>query len=159
MISSSDRIVAKATTRDDQSDAIVVSFAADWYEPLKHRKFSAVIRKRVPKSLSPRWMFLHINAPVSAICACAEIIKIESISLDQAIVTSDELHMPADKIKQYVGAERAIDCYKLGQIYFPGHNLSINEISVHMIYHPPQSFFVLSERAKNLLQELAGFFS
>ena len=62
-----ERVPAKAINTADQSDGIVVSFGADWHERLLEGRFTAVIRKRVPKTVTPKWLYFHINSPVKRI--------------------------------------------------------------------------------------------
>lgn len=152
-----DPIAAKATTPEEQSDSIVVSFASDWHQPLLNKSFSAVIRKRVPKTVKSHWLYFHINAPVCAICARSEILRIDEIDLKTALSLSDSLALSPNDITLYFGAEKFIGCYKLGRIFFTKHALTKEAICKRLTYHPPQSFFILSRAAKSVIDSLAGF--
>jgi hypothetical protein len=140
-------MIAKATTEAARSDSIVVSFDTNWYERLRRRTFSAVIRKRVPKTVLPRSMYFHINAPKSAICGKAEVASVGIISRSEVLSLTHELDMTEEMIVAYLGSAQAMGCYQLGRIALPSRDLPINEIRQQMIYHPPQRFFVLSSSA------------
>lgn len=151
------RILAKAVDPESRSDAIVVSFGSEWYKSLRAKRFTAVIRKRVPTSTQPRWLYFHINTPKSAICARTAIRSVENIDRAKAIQIAHELDLSKEKIRNYVAGHELVGCYRLGKIDFPDREVSVEEIVAHMVYHPPQSFFVLSRTAKERLDQLCGF--
>jgi predicted transcriptional regulator len=152
-----EQIAAKATKPEEQSDGIVVSFAAEWHQPLLDNKFSVVIRKRVPKTVKSRWLYFHINAPVCAICGRAEIRLIDEIDLNQALSMSAKLALSPNDIIAYFGDDKIIGCYRLGKISFTKTALTKEALCTQLAYHPPQSFFILSHDAKRIIDSLAGF--
>ena len=154
---SAHRIIAKALDLESRSDAIVVSFGLEWYESLRSGRFTSVIRKRVPANIHPQWLYFHINAPKSAICARAEVHSVETISLAKAIQIARELDLSEKEIRKYFEGYESVGCYRLGQIYFPDREVTLQKITAHLVYHPPQSFFVVSKPAKELLDRLCGF--
>ncbi len=151
------RMVAKAVNTEARSDAIVVSFGAEWYESLRAKRFTAVIRKRVPTSIKPRWLYFHMNSPKSAICARAEVVSVEMIDRERALQISRELNLPEEQIIKYFGSQEWMGCYRLGEIDFPERDMTHHQLAVHMVYHPPQSFFVLSKNGREVLDSLCGF--
>jgi predicted transcriptional regulator len=150
-------LVAKATSLEEQSDSVVVSFGAEWHELLLKKQFTAVIRKRVPKSLHAKWLYFHVNAPISAISARAAIRAIKEVTLPQAVKLTNELALPVADIESYFAGDTSVGCYELGQIVFPMKPLTIRELAESMVYHAPQSFFILSREAKTAIDRLAGF--
>ena len=148
---------AKALTVDSRSDAIVVSFGFEWLDRLRRRTFSAVIRKRVPRTFVPTWMYVHINAPKSAICARARILALETISIEEGLNLATKLDLSAPMIKEYVGQASTIGLYRIDDVCFPADDISAEEIGKHMKYYAPQSFFALSKSGKRLLDRLGGF--
>jgi len=150
-------IAAKAETIDEQSDGIVVSFASAWRQPLLKKKFKAVIRKRIPKTIKPRWLYFHINSPLGAICARSEILSILELSPTQARARAQEFALSAKAVDDYVSDDISIGCYELGQITTAIRDLTSEELNQHMTYHPPQSCLILSLTAKQLIDGLAGF--
>ena len=156
-MSGAHRILAKAVDPGSRSEAIVVSFGSEWYESLRGRRFTAVIRKRVPVSIQPRWLYIHINKPKSAICARAEIRAVEMIDRSSALKMWRELDLSEEQILNYLGGQASIGCYRLGEILYPDGDVAVEQISAHMVYYAPQSFFVLSKDAKELLDRLCEF--
>jgi predicted transcriptional regulator len=151
------QIPAKANNLDEQSDAIVVSFGAEWQQHLLAQDFSAVIRKRVPKSGSFRWLYFHLNSPVSAICARAQIVKIFNPTLKEIIAIANEINLTPDEIQSYAGGDSCIGCYRLEGFQFGTGPVSTAEVTKHLLYFPPQSFVILSKQAKEIIDRLAGF--
>ena len=155
-MSNATRMLAKAVSRESRSEAIVVSFGSEWYDSLRGKRFTAVIRKRVPSNFQPRFLYFHMNSPRSAICARAEILSVEVIDRARALEIRHELDLSEEQILRYFGALESMGCYRLGQIFFPDSDVTSEQIAAHMVYHPPQSFFVLSNDAKDLLDRLCG---
>ena len=152
-----DLISAKATRPEEQSEAIVVSFGAEWQEHLLAKDFSVVIRKRVPKAATFKWLYFHINAPVSAICARAPIVKISTETTTHALALAKKINLSPTEISSYIGTDTTIGCYTLGSFQFAPKPISISDLSARMVYHPPQSFFILSKEAKRIVDQLAAF--
>jgi predicted transcriptional regulator len=153
----SDRIAAKAVRPEERSDSIVVSFGPDWLQPLQGRKFTAVIRKRVPKGARPKWIYFHINAPISALCGRAEIRSLDELAVGKVIKMGNELALSPAQIRSYTGTEPAVGCYRLGKIQFPQKPIKMSVLSSHMVYHAPQSFFILSRKGKAAIDKLGRF--
>lgn len=156
-MNSAHRILAKAVAPESQSEAIVVSFGSEWYESLRGKQFTAVIRKRIPANTRPSWLYFHINSPKSAICARAEILSIEKITRSRALQIRRELDLSEEQILKYFGRHESMGCYRLGRIAYPDKDVTSTQIAEQMVYHPPQSFFVLSKEAKKILDGLCGF--
>lgn len=152
-----ERVVAKAIAPELQSDAIVVSFVSEWDGRIKRESFKVIIRKRVPKTISPRWLYFHVNAPISAICARAEIISVSNITCPEAVKIYHQIDMSKAEIKHYFGQENTVGCYLLGNFFFPEKAITVKELRDRMVYYPPQSFFILSKDGKRLLDIMCGF--
>jgi predicted transcriptional regulator len=152
-------IPAKATTADDQSDGIVVSFGSEWHQLLLAKAFRVVIRKRIPKRRSFSWLYFHINSPISAICGRAKIEKLVSITESEAVAIAKQIHLQPAEIKAYLGGGSHIGCYRLGDFEFGSGPVSAAQVRERLVYHPPQSFFILSKDAKLVVDHLLGFSS
>ena len=152
-----DRIPAKATTPSEQSDAIVVSFGPEWHEPLLANRFSAVIRKRVPKSATYKWLYFHVNSPIGAICARASIARVFSATRKEAIALAKRINLTPAEITSYIGMDTTIGCYELSSLQFATKPVTASALAARMVYHPPQSFFIISKSAKGIIDEMAGF--
>ena len=150
-------IPAKATSPAEQSDGVVVSFGADWHEPLLAKAFSLVIRKRIPKCATFNWLYFHINAPISALCGRARIQKVLTLTEKEAIAHAKQIHLPPAEIKSYIEGDSKIGCYKLGAFEFGKMPVSAARLSTRLVYHPPQSFFILSKEAKKIIDAFSGF--
>lgn len=152
-------IPAKATTPAEQSDSIVVSFGAEWHQHLLSKAFSVVIRKRIPKNSSFDWLYFHINSPISAICGRAKIIKILTVTEKEAIALAKQIQLSPAEIKSYIGGDSNIGCYKLGAFEVCGESVSIAKLCTCLVYHPPQSFFILSKQARQIVDHFCEFSS
>lgn len=150
-------IPAKATSAAEQSDAIVVSFEANWHQHLLAKDFSVVIRKRVPKASSFTWLYFHINSPLSAICARAPILKIFNASPKQAVALAKEINLTPAEISSYLRGDSTIGCYKLGPFQFGKGPVTTTTLATRLAYYPPQSFVILSKQAKGIIDRFAGF--
>lgn len=151
------KLLAKAVDVESRSDAIVVSFGAEWYDRLRDRRFTSIIRKRIVKNIQPRWLYFHINAPKSAICARAKINSIETIDLSAAIRSGSELALSTEEILAYLGTHTSVGCYRIADIDFPEREVTTEQLTMYMAYYPPQNFLILSVEGKDLLDKICGF--
>ncbi|MEI6801273.1 MAG: hypothetical protein WCO04_18965 [Pseudomonadota bacterium] len=151
-------IPAKATLPEEQSDAIVVSFGPESKEHLRGKLFSVVIRKRIPtKSASYKWLYFHIKNPIGAVFARAKIRRIFTATKDEALARAKEMNMMPAEIAAYIGNDETIGCYELEAFQLASKPITKAALATRMIYHPPQSFFILSRSAKTIVDEMAGF--
>jgi predicted transcriptional regulator len=149
---------AKAVSSNDQSDAIVVSFGYEWHKHILASSFSIVLRKRIPSKCTKfKWIYMHVNSPIGAICARAAITQISHISLNDAIDWHSEINLPEKAIRSYIGTSDTIGAYRIDKIELTSDPLNTATINEQLVYFPPQSFFILSIRGKEVLDELAGF--
>jgi predicted transcriptional regulator len=148
---------AKAHDASDQSDSIIVSFDATWHSKIRQSTFSVIIRKRTPTSAKPKWLYFHINAPISRICGRAKIKSIQDINEKRAVELSKEIGIAADEITSYMAQRKSVGAYFVGKIELPDAELSIASIQEHFSYSPPQSFLFLSHDRKKIIDRLCGF--
>lgn len=156
-MSHDERLPARATSLEERSDSIVVSFGANWTESIRSRRFSVVIRKRVPTYLPCNWMYFHVNHPVGALFARAPITDIFQATLPQLLQMTSEIDLSPQEISKYVGSARQVGCYRLGRFDIAIEPLTTAALTRALIYHPPQSFFILAKAAKRLIDNRAGF--
>jgi len=133
-------ISAKAQGKDDRSDGVVVSFGAQWYPKLLNAAFSVIIRKRVPSSAHPKWLYFHINSPISKICGRAKITSIKTLTKSDAVAISASIDLSMVKILDYIGACNSINCYEISDIEIAQHKMSAEDSNFCLTYSPPQSF-------------------
>jgi predicted transcriptional regulator len=145
---------AKAISKDETSDAIVVSFGRQWLKKIKEKEVSLVLRRRAPVKIEPRLMYMHFNYPYGAICARAKIDSLEKISLNTALENAEQLSLTKEEISQYFGALDDIYCYKVSDIVFSERPITSSDFNLRLKYHPPQSFIVLSIKATMILNEM-----
>ncbi len=108
----SEKPQAKAIRLEEMSDAIVVSFEAKWQEKLDSQLVDIVIRKRVPKDRSFRWIYFHINSPVSSICGRARIVRIGNFSSHDILAFSDRIGLTEKEILSYIDGRDEIAFYE-----------------------------------------------
>jgi predicted transcriptional regulator len=148
---------AKAISADDQSDGIVVSFNCDLEDAINSEKISAIIRKRVPRNKKFNWLYFHLKSPLCAIVCRAEIKEILNLTKEEVLQISDQIQLSHQEILDYLAGEPSIGCYKVGKFERPLNPLAAAELNRMMIYHAPQSFFILSKRAKEMIDSTARF--
>jgi hypothetical protein len=150
-------LTAAAGEPRDRSDAILVSFKSGWYEPLREGRFSAVIRRQVPVTFTPRYLYFYLSAPRRAVCARAPIVSLQRIDGAQAIGMSADLALTGEEVRDYVGRRRQVGCYELGAIEYPRLEVEPGSYPGTLIFRPPQNYVVLSIRGKRALDDLCDW--
>jgi hypothetical protein len=148
---------ATAKNESERSDAIVVSFNHNWYEKIKKGSFSAIIRKRVPMSTEPKWLYFHVNSPISAICARAPIRSIRRVSRQSAQAHAGRLNMSELQVSDYIGTQDTVGLYEIGPVELASKIIAASKLATVLRYYAPQSFFILSSIAKAMIDQMGGF--
>ncbi len=156
-MTTSKRPQAAAVNASDRSDAIIVSFDSRWYDVIVSGTLSAVIRKRVPTSATPAWLYFHLNSPKSALCARARIETIEVATRAEVHAMHDALALSQTEIDSYCAGRQEIGLYKISGIELAKPPASLASLKRELEYAPPQSFLFLSLAAKNLINKACGF--
>lgn len=151
------KIKAKADSLEGRSNAIVVSFDFGWLAKLKRGSFSWVLRKRIPTSITPEYLYFHINSPLSALTARARIFEARPITRQEALAEKSKLDLKESEILDYFDKSDSMGVYLLGDIDLFSLPISVAEIANHMVYNPPQSFFILSKDAVSILDRICKF--
>lgn len=149
------RLTAKSANAQ-LSTGIVVSFDARWLVPISEGRISLVLRKRVPQSASPEWMYIYVNSPASFLLARAPIKKILTLSLAEALKRRNELVLTNDEINSYLQGSVAVGAYELGRIEIARNPLRLSWLHQNMTFNPPQSFFFLASDAQSFIDQHAG---
>jgi hypothetical protein len=150
-------ISAKAGAPETRSDAIVVSFDYNWYERLCRREFSVVIRKRVPITFQPAWIYFHMNSPKSSICARASLKGVGQLDLGSATDLQKSVTLSKVEIQKYFGQSDSVGAYFIQRIELARIECSIAHLQQLLVYNPPQSFFRLSKQAKIIVDQACDF--
>jgi predicted transcriptional regulator len=144
-------------SREEQSDAIVVSFDAQWHTRLRDKAFSIVLRKRIPQVSTFKWLYFHLNNPLSAIYGRALINRTFAVTKSEAVRLRKAINLSSAEIESYIGKDPTIGCYELGRVELTPRPVPARELSTRLVYHPPQSFFIISKKAKQVIDEMVGF--
>jgi predicted transcriptional regulator len=153
----SEKPQAKALRPEEMSDAIVVSFEAKWQEKLDSQLVDIVIRKRVPKDRSFRWIYFHINSPVSSICGRARIVRIGNLSSHDILAFSDRIGLTEKEILSYIDGRDEIAFYEINKFDGGSKPGKISDLNQYIRYTPPQSFVILSNFSKKKIDSICGF--
>lgn len=148
---------ARANGASDRSDSIIVSFDAAWHSKIRQSTFSVIIRKRTPTSAKPKWLYFHINSPISKICGRVEILSIQDINERRAVELSSKIGIEAAGVIAYMAQRKSVGAYFVGKIELPDAELSTASIQEYFPYSPPQSFLFLSHERKKIIDRLCGF--
>lgn len=150
-------ISIKSNAEEQMSSAVLVSFAANWKFEIENRCISAIIRKRIPTSMVPEWLYFHVNAPVGQICARAKITDIRKISLQEAREIQGLICLSNEIIENYFGNSEFIGCYFIDAIEIARNKCTISRLKNIMHYNPPQSFLYISKDGKKIVDDICDF--
>lgn len=147
--------LAKATDRKSSSSSIVVSFDRKWHRMLLDGEIRAVVRKRAPTKIKPEWIYVYVNAPISALVAKLPVKKFEwRDKVDASLCKKVRLRI--DEIKAYTAGEK-FGTFHVGKPVSARPKVVLTKLSSKLGFVPPQSFFVLSVSGKKRLDALGHF--
>jgi predicted transcriptional regulator len=142
---------------DDRSNAIILSFGANWAAPIRTGSLTWVIRKRVPLAVKPEFVYFHVNAPVSVIIARGRVRAIEQVSSAFAVEHSQDLQMAESDVRSYVGDTSTIGLFRFDQIELASKAATLAHLREELEYFPPQSFSFVSRQALPIIDKVCGF--
>jgi predicted transcriptional regulator len=150
-------VTVRSQHLEDQSDAIILSIEAKWIDQLKTGTLKWLMRKRIPASSKPKFVYLHAKAPVSAIFAKARIERLEMMPAGFAIDHSAQFAMTAAEVRSYLGGSPNVGVMKFGRVLGAKKNADLETLRRRLNYHPPQSFSFVSREAAGVIDGICGF--
>lgn len=146
---------ARATSPTENSDSILVSFDSRWTDLLKSKTNFSFIRKRLPVSIVPRYVYIYCKSPISSIIGKAEVSQIGFVPVSEAVREGNRLSMTHDEITKYCSGQETIGLCRLENLVRFSHPLNLASICQKLDFTPPQSFVILSKHAVISIEELA----
>jgi predicted transcriptional regulator len=153
----SDLPQTKATCPKDTSDSIIVSFESRWESIFYEKRLKGFIRKRLPKSLPPKFVYAYFGSPTCRIALRAKVLKIEEVPVNYVQSNAASLCISKDEIVDYCGTNPRIGLCTIGKIELARHPISLAKLKTRLAFFPPQSFLILSHHAKAEIDKLAAF--
>jgi len=138
---------AKADTETNRSDAVLVSFDSRWEHSIKNGDLKAFIRKRLPKTLTPKWIYAYCGSPVAAILARFRVNRVTEVSSSDAVKSASRLGMKAVDVSSYCKGRSTIGYCEVMEMQKADKPMTLVKIRSLMSFHPPQSFIILSKDA------------
>ena len=145
----------KMTGADDASDSIVLSFAGKWEKRLRSDKVKCVFRKRAPRKFTPKWIYVYLASPRSAIIGRCELISLDRISTPKALAMVDEGSISEQELRAYAFGYETLYVYRIKPVQCFEKTLSWSTLNADYGFSAPQSFFVLSENGKTTVDHLS----
>lgn len=147
----------KAHVPGASSDAIVVSFDARWIEALRASAVSLVFRKRGPRALIPRWIYVYVGSPHSLILGRFPIHRYEQLPVDDALKRADEAGLSREELTQYLTDYDSVATFSVGALEPAPCPRPLAQLQSAYSFSPPQSFLVLSKDGQRTLDASLGF--
>lgn len=143
----------KAKSPTERSGDILVSFDSKWRHLLKGRTIEYVVRRRYPKSFSPRRMYLYVGSPHSELIGFANVNELRTITLKEGLQILGKTSLTKRELDSYFGGYEEIGCYTVSPTTLFKQPLSLDVLRTRSGFSPPQSFVALSERASDWLAQ------
>lgn len=141
----------KAKAPEDRSGDIVVSFSHEWFRRIADRKINGIFRRRVPRSVVPKRLYIYLGKPASALVGFANVSKLLIVNLDEALRLAKPSGLTDSDIRDYLDGHEKIGYYQIGNIYILDEAIPLKDLRELAGFSPPQSFVFLSKKAANWL--------
>jgi predicted transcriptional regulator len=143
----------KATSPSDRSGDILVSFDSKWRDSLSGSAIRDVVRRRYPKSFSPRRMYLYVGAPDSVLIGFADVNEVRTITRKDGIKLLARTGLTRREFDSYFAGYEILGCYAVSRTTLFKQPLSLEFLRSRSGFSPPQSFVALSQRASDWLAQ------
>ena len=141
------------------SPAIVLSLSVNDAKKVTSGALTELIRKRYPKAVSPEWLYVWAKSPISALVGCAAIVRLQVISVDEALESHEEYCLSVQELREYCADYESLGVFVLGPYERAETPLGLAELREAGRFHPPQSFLYLSRQGREYLSSEASFIS
>lgn len=149
----SERNWFKADSIAERSGDILVSFDSKWRDLLMGNSIEYIVRRRYPKSFSPRRMYLYVGSPHSELIGFADIGQLRTITFNEGLQVLGEAGLTRYDLDSYFSGYEGLGCYALSGTTIFKQPLSLEALRSHSGFSPPQSFVALSQRASDWLAQ------
>lgn len=122
---------------------------------MKSKISFSFIRKRLPVSIIPRFVYIYCKSPISSIIGKAEVSQIGFVPVSEALREGNRLSMTQDDIEKYCSGQESIGLCRLENLIRFSHPLNLVSICEKLDFTSPQSFVILSKQAVISIDELA----
>ena len=143
----------KATSPSDRSGDILVSFDAKWRDLLTHQSLGCIVRRRYPKSFSPRRMYIYIGSPHSHLIGFVDVNDLCTITPKEGFQILAKTGLAKGELDAYFRGYERIGCYAVSPLALFKQPLPLDTLRARSGFSPPQSFVALSERASDWLAQ------
>ena len=143
----------KADTPDDRSQDILVSFSSRWNDLLRNGSINLVFRRRYPKTLGAKRMFIYVGSPYSEIIGFSIIKDIKPMTFTEGIRLLDKAQITKPELEMYFQGYSSVGGYRVSKITLFDSPVSLQTLRGESGFSPPQSFVFLSKRASIWLDQ------
>jgi predicted transcriptional regulator len=143
-------------SRADLRESVVFSFEDRWKTPILKNQIAVFFRKRAPTSVVPRQVFFYVSAPTSSVVGFARIVSQAKVTKPEAIE-----HRLAGKISElelnrYISERDTVYMIRIADQQNFKRQVHFTELLRLGVFHPPETFFFLSQWGVSTLKELGG---
>ena len=147
----------KATIHDEISDGIIISFYSKWEPLLASGAVHCVFRKRGPRKMIPRWIYVYAGIPIKAIVGRLLVEKIEVLSIEESMRHLTKGAITEEEFSRYAAGYKELFVFTVANYQAAKKAADLENLKNRYGYSPPQSFLVLSKEGKRRIDELCGF--
>ena len=145
----------RRNSAEEDSEAVVVSFAMKWLNSLKANDISVVFRKRGPTQILPKWIYAYVASPLSAMVGRTPVESCRRLPVKECLKLADAGKIAVSDLEEYADGYLELVVYRIGE--FVEAEMSYLDLSKTFGFKPPQSFFYLSLKGKLELDSRIGF--
>ena len=146
----------KAAGPSDSSESIVISFQQKWLDPLRHQQISVVFRKRGPKKIIPRFIYVYVGSPHCLLLGRLPVTHYETLKTNAASRQAAKAGLSVDELAAYLKGYSDVFTFTVGPLQQVTRATDLKQLVERFGFSPPQSFFVLSLEGKQRLDDMAG---
>lgn len=147
----------KAVNKEDISDGIIISFHSKWQSLLMSSSVNCIFRKRGPRQMIPRWIYVYVATPIKALTGRLPVKKVEIIPIKECVNYTSKGAITEEQLVQYANDYKELFVFHVGKYQSAVRNADFAFLSSHYKFSPPQSFLLLSKQGKRIINDICGF--
>lgn len=147
----------KAMNREEASDGVIISFNSKWEPELGLNRIQCVFRKRGPKHIKLKWIYVYIGAPSKLLAGRFSVKKMSVQSIDKCVQLAPKGAISADELREYAKSYDELFVFEVGAFEPTCKDVHYAKLKAKYNYCPPQSFLILSKQGQVELDALCGY--
>jgi predicted transcriptional regulator len=136
---------------------VICSFNSKWDKDIRDGNVSVVFRKKRLAGTPPKWLYVYLASPISAITARFPVIEATVMNKEKALCLADDGAISAADLETYAMTTDELFVIRVGPVQTATNPSTNKSLSNEYNFFPSPNFIRISEHGARTIDRLAKF--